>query len=628
LAVLALSIGLLVIPAAAQADSIYWSTDGDNSISFANLTGGSGGNLGTPGTSVNEPGGVAINAATSTIYWANYAHNTISFASLNGSGGGNLNTAGATVNNPIGVAINPATNTIYWANESGNSISYANLNGSGGGNLNISGANANKPFGLAIDPVSNLIYWTNYGNNTISFASLSGGDGGELTTGGASVNKPSGLAIDTATGILYWANYGADTISFANLNGTGGGGLTTTGADVNGPDGVAIDPGANLIYWTNISDNTISYTSLSGRGGGNLNTSGADVFEPVFLAILQTPEGTGGPTISGGSAAGSTLTCSQGTWAPDIISSFDYLAPQSFSYSWTNSGVSLGLTTSSITATAPGTYNCFVSAGNFAGTATQGSVGHLVAQASQPPPPPPSCTTATPCPPPVANCPTQNVSGERLRLVGEVSGKALKQRPSGTVTISYGQHLVLAATLLEESGRPAPNACLALYSKVNLPGAKAQLVKTLTTDSHGHVTYRVPTGPSQVLTLTYGESTGLHVSSNLSVKVIPRLILHTHYVSSSHELFFTGTATLGSYSGKAYLQDLYGGKWENTKRSNGTLIPVNIKKGTFSQSITLLARSVPYTFGPYTFRVRLSPQKGLPFEGATSNSHEVNVLVG
>src|ERR1035437_7333074 len=72
--------GLLGAPVMAQADSIYWSTDGGPTISSVDLNGSGGSDLNTGGTTVNEPGGIAIDAATGTIYWANYTNNTISYA--------------------------------------------------------------------------------------------------------------------------------------------------------------------------------------------------------------------------------------------------------------------------------------------------------------------------------------------------------------------------------------------------------------------------------------------------------------------------------------------------------------------------------------------------------------------
>src|SRR6266540_732268 len=117
--------------------------------------------------------------AADRVYWANGGNDTISFANLNGTGGGDLGTSGATASAPSGVAIDPAAGRIYWANSNANKISFANLDGSGGGgDLNTTGATVNGPEGVAIDPAAGRIYWANYGDNKISFADLDGSGGG------------------------------------------------------------------------------------------------------------------------------------------------------------------------------------------------------------------------------------------------------------------------------------------------------------------------------------------------------------------------------------------------------------------------------------------------------------------
>ena len=81
-------------------------------------------------------------SAADSVYWSNTSGNKISFANLDGTGGGDLFTGVATVNNPQGVAFDPTAGRIYWANVVGNKVSFANLNGSGGGDLATGRRNA------------------------------------------------------------------------------------------------------------------------------------------------------------------------------------------------------------------------------------------------------------------------------------------------------------------------------------------------------------------------------------------------------------------------------------------------------------------------------------------------------
>jgi len=367
-------------PAALGSDRIYWG-NGNDTISWANLDGSGGGPLNITGATPSGPRGVAIDAAAGRIYWANQANNTISYANLDGSGGGGqLNTFGATADKPHGLAIDPGAGRIYWANDD-NTIAYANLDGSGGALLNISGATPSDPYGTVIDPAAGRIYWANRVTNTISYANLDGsGGGGELDTTGAPITKPHGVTIDPAGTKIYWTNLDS-TIGYANVDGSGGGGqLSTSGANDRGGIGMAIDPASGKMYWGNLGGDTISYVNVDGSGGGGgLNISGASASALRFVAILSVPSGTGALQITGESTPGSVLSCSQATWAPDVLRSFLYRAPQSIAYQWTRDGAEIaGATDTSYTAYVPGDYRCRVTATNAAGPTSQTSDPHTI----------------------------------------------------------------------------------------------------------------------------------------------------------------------------------------------------------------------------------------------------------
>jgi low density lipoprotein receptor-related protein 5/6 len=379
--------GLLALasaPAAFGADRLYWGNGGDDTISYANLDGsGDGHQLNLSGATPSSPRGVAIDAAAGRIYWANQGNDTISYANLDGSGqGGQLNIAGSTPSKPHGLAIDPTAGRIYWANDN-NTISWASLDGSGGHQLNISGATPASPYGAAIDPARGRIYWANRTTSTISYANLDGsGGGGELNLSGATLNDPHGVVIDDASGRIFAANFG-DTISYANLDGSGGGGeLNLSGATENGGVGLAIDATAGRIYWGNLGGNTLSYAKLDGSGGGGLfNAGGASQNQPRFPAVLRAPSGAGAPQIAGNSSPGSVLTCSQGAWAPDLVGSYFYRAPQSVAYQWLRNNRAIGgATSSSYAPSAAGSYSCRITATNEAGSTAQKSTSLKVGE--------------------------------------------------------------------------------------------------------------------------------------------------------------------------------------------------------------------------------------------------------
>jgi hypothetical protein len=300
------------------------------------------------------------------------------------------------VEDPVGVAIDPATNKLYWANSFPGGISWANLDGSGGGSLNTAGATVSEPVGVAIDAAANRIYWANASADEFSWASLDGSGGGNVEiTGPPTVNRPEGIAIDAAAGRIYWANRDADKISWANLDGSGGEDLETGAATVEEPIGVAVDPTAGRIYWGNFKggvDKKLSYANLDGSGGADLDITGAtETGAFSFPALLKAPQGTGAPSVTGGSTVGSTLACSQGSWAGDLLGDFLFRAPQSYAYAWQLNGADIpGADGATVVASQPGPYSCRVTATNTAGSSAQSS-GQ--AQVSSPPVNPGPATT-------------------------------------------------------------------------------------------------------------------------------------------------------------------------------------------------------------------------------------------
>lgn len=395
---------LAVVPSTALAGNlVFWANDDSPStLAGADLETGGGLNVAPGAATASFLWGAAIDPATNNVYWANFMDNKISFANLDGTGGGDLNTSGTTVNGPEGVDIDPATNKIYWANTLGNTISFANLDGTGGGGtVNTVGDILNAPRGVAIDPAANKIYWASTNNSRIQFANLDNtGGAGNLNTGAVTPNDPEGVAIDRATNKIFWANAAVPSaISFANLDNTGGGGnLDTTGAaPLNGPSGVAVDHDANRVYWANQNGNQVSFANEDATGGGgNVKTGTANLRLPDFPALLEAPKAAGAPLLTGGTTAPTTLSCTTGGWADNLLGSMLYRAPRSISFSWTNSGTPVaGATTASITATAAGSYVCHVTATNFAGSTTQASSAISVASPSSTPPPPPTARLAS-----------------------------------------------------------------------------------------------------------------------------------------------------------------------------------------------------------------------------------------
>ena len=467
---------LIAHAALPSGDKIYFGENGGTQISQAALNDSGGSDVTTVTVeSILQETGTALDPANNRIYWVSYESDQIWSANLDGTGGAELLYQGTAedVDGPNGIAIDPATNKIYWSNIGNYTLAEANLDGSGGEQLlNTTGVTVTNPQGLAIDPAANKIFWGN--SNQIAETNLDDtGNASYLDLTGATANQIVGVAIDPATNKIYWSNAGAPDISYANLDGTGDGGdLDISGATApSGATGVAIDPADNRIYWASKVGNKISYANLDDTGqGGDLNTTGATVNAPNYPAILKAPTGTGAPTLTGGTAADSKLSCGQGTWEADLPGGQLYQAPQTYTYSWTRDGSTVsGATKSTLIASSGGTYSCAVTGTNDAGSATQPSTTTITVSS------PPGSTGAPGCTlKPKGTTQTVTATSHALKLTARctqtVSGKL-----NGSVTVvpRHGKRRTFKLGQLSPSLRAGSSVTLS----VRLPKAALKAVQ-------------------------------------------------------------------------------------------------------------------------------------------------------
>jgi hypothetical protein len=418
------------------ADRIYWTGPADT-ISGAPLAGGGTVDTLYAAPHVAGPGGLAIDPVAGLIYWANI-DGRIQRAPL--AGGGTPDTLygqlGAYEKGQV--AINPVAGLIYWIDFVVHDATIQRAPLAGGGPVRTLYDWAQGVFawtvGLSIDPAAGRIYWSNLFEGKIRGAPLAGGGPVDPLYGPAQgVNGPVAVAIDSAAQRIYWANRGDNTIRSAPLAGGGPVPLYGPAQGVNMPMALAIDPtptgparieigeterpvadgwlrkplewarnrfsrsssSSGRIYWANSGDNTIRGAPLAGGGPVELLHQG--VISPWALAVLRAPLPAGAPTISwslmlpddpfGGWRFGDghsgplnqRLSCSRGTWAPDLVGSFLHRAPQNFAYQWRLNGNDVGGATSAhYTPTTPGSYTCRVTAVNDAGTSAQVSAAVTV----------------------------------------------------------------------------------------------------------------------------------------------------------------------------------------------------------------------------------------------------------
>ena len=320
--------------------------------------------LGAPAALLPASAGAV--APVDQIYWGNEG-GPVRVGNLDGTGTASDVFAGET---PCGVAIDPAAGKIYWASWNTGLIRVGNLDGTGSAATEFS--DGGNLCGVAIDPAAGKIYWANFSTQSIRVGNLDGSGSPSTLFTEPSGSAPSGVAIDPGAGKIYWTNQFADQVRVGNLDGTG----AVTLFNSTTPGGVAIDPTANKIYW-------VSWQSGLGVRSGNLDGTGtaSTLFSgessSLFVALLRAPMGTAPPAISSG--VGEELSCSQGSWAPDLLGAFLFRAPRSFVNQWLLGGSEIvGATASTFTPTEPGDYTCRVTASNHAGSASQTSAAFVV----------------------------------------------------------------------------------------------------------------------------------------------------------------------------------------------------------------------------------------------------------
>jgi hypothetical protein len=391
-AAVACALSLIVAATASAADTVYWGNYKAGSIAHADLTGAGGGAFDTSGAAVEFPEGMTIDSATGRLYWEESAgpNEGIYSAKLDGTGAERISAPGAPIDNPRGLAIDPVTRTIYWANSAEEdpahaySIAWAKLDGSAAGTLDTAGAELEEPDQIALDPAAGRIFWGNFkGEEKISYANLDGtGGGGNLETATVTTPGPAvALAVDPGADRLYWMHEPGlvpPILSYVDLA-TGGGGDVPIGT-VAGETvwGMAIDPAGGKAYWANYetkaSEPAIHVAALGSGTAGMIETGLAPVETAQDPIVQLAPSGVTPPQISGGHQTGSTLSCTQGTWAADEAGSYVYRAPDAYSYAWTLNGAPVtGATSERLIATTAGSYACRVTASDQAGSATQTS---------------------------------------------------------------------------------------------------------------------------------------------------------------------------------------------------------------------------------------------------------------
>ena len=194
-----LSVSLETGAPSASADfvgKVYWTDDGTDKISRANLDGSGVEDL---LTGLDSPQGIALDTDGGKMYWVETgtAPGKISRANLDGTGVEALVTADCCSAESY-IALDTGGGKMYWTSHLEGKVKRANLDGSGAEVIVVS---QQLPAGIAVDADTQKVYWS-YQVGGIRRANLDGSGVEDFSSGGIAVG---GLALDADNGVLYAA---------------------------------------------------------------------------------------------------------------------------------------------------------------------------------------------------------------------------------------------------------------------------------------------------------------------------------------------------------------------------------------------------------------------------------------
>jgi hypothetical protein len=200
------------------------------------------------------------------VYWASEGQTTIGRAKLNGTGVNNAFISG--LSDVQGVAVD--SKYVYWTQGRGatGSIGRANLDGSGANPSFIPHSPAidfdPSPAVAGIAVTSSGIFWGNSGSGTMGRANLDGSSpNGSLVITGPDI--ACGIAADQ--NFVYWLDTTSGQIGRATTGGAGRQPAFITGALATGTCGVAVD--SSFLYW----GSSAKSVGRAPVGGGAANNS-------------------------------------------------------------------------------------------------------------------------------------------------------------------------------------------------------------------------------------------------------------------------------------------------------------------------------------------------------------------
>ncbi|MDM8541210.1 hypothetical protein QUF90_08985 [Desulfococcaceae bacterium HSG9] len=281
----------------ASADYLYVTNDGNNTVTRMNLDDTTlVVNLNLDGL-LNNPKGIALDAAGGKMYIANSDSDNIIQANLDGTGGKNLGSLGNTLVTPWAIALDLTKGHMYVVSQKGGEgrVSRANLDGTQGQtlveNLNTlyTPTEAFNPMQIALDVAAGNMYIivengnvfriSLDGSNVTVFDSDNAAGGIALAGGKMYITHPND-ALDSTNTNLRW-------VTQSNMDATTGKiDLLRDNFTLRIPYNITLDTDAGYMYVANNGNNTVTRANLLDGGEPKAFDMGGHLNKPFGVALL------------------------------------------------------------------------------------------------------------------------------------------------------------------------------------------------------------------------------------------------------------------------------------------------------------------------------------------------------
>ena len=270
---------LVAVVVTAQAQTALYMLDVTNNRLLRSGTDGNGLTILIDGAPLNDPHGIAIDAANEQVYIANTNTGEVLRTDLDGANIVTLVNSGLT--QPIGIELNVAAGHFYISDRGTNKIVRYDLDGSNA--TDALTTSLNGPHNFALDLANSKFYIANRNSGNAISADLSGNSGISVLFTGA--GQPYGMALDLSNSHMYTSRFGDNEI---RRHTTAGGSETLIATGLSQPTGMRIDLANGYLYFTEWAGQKVRRIDLDGSNLTDIMTSADGLGQMIDLEIYTS----------------------------------------------------------------------------------------------------------------------------------------------------------------------------------------------------------------------------------------------------------------------------------------------------------------------------------------------------